>query len=72
MVPGILNLHLAPNWPVRVQAAYLQWEHRIHGITHILARNDGVERGAAPGEADRTALILRACVLGLDLADPPG
>jgi hypothetical protein len=71
IIPGILNLHLVPNWPAPVRVAYLYWENCINEIAHILARQDGVEPGTQLGDRDRIALIIRACVLGLDLADPP-
>ncbi|MGH3387450.1 MAG: hypothetical protein ACRDOO_01065 [Actinomadura sp.] len=71
MVPGILNLQLVPNWPAPVRAAYLDWEDQINDIARILVCKDGAQPGTQLSDRDRTALIIRACILGLDLADPP-
>jgi hypothetical protein len=67
MVPGILNLRIAQVWPDAVLAAFVHWEHRISEIVAALARRRGIEPGTDLSDNDRTALIIRACVLGLDL-----
>jgi hypothetical protein len=69
MVPGILNLRIARAWPDPVLAAYVYWEHRISEIAGVLARRRGIESGTELSDNDRTALIIRAYVLGLDLDD---
>ncbi|MGH3392535.1 MAG: hypothetical protein ACRDOO_27005 [Actinomadura sp.] len=64
-----MNLRLVPRWPTPVRAAYLHWGEHINDITDLLARQDGTEP-TQPNGNDRTALLIRACVLGLNLADP--
>lgn len=70
MVPGLLNLRLVPHWPTPVRAAYLHWEEHINDLTDLLTRQGDAE-STQPNGNDRVALIIRACVLGLDLEDPP-
>jgi hypothetical protein len=69
MVPGILNLRLAPCWPRAVQAAYVEWEDRISDIARVLARRRGMAADAEPDGEDGKALLIRAYVLGLDLGE---
>lgn len=67
MIPGILNLRLASDWPAPVLSAYVHWEDRINDVARVLARQRGLDADARLSDEERTAVLLRACVLGLDL-----
>lgn len=69
MVPGLLNLRPAPYWPAPVRSAYVHWKDRINDVAGILAHRQGLATDARMGDDDRTAVLLRAYVLGLDLDD---